>query len=170
MCDFMDYTGSIILWIFFVSFLPLLVGFCHTFIIFSRFCLFFSHLSPICPSAEQFGRTALYCCLEGQPRLLRGVGRLWLVMRKHRFILWRNYRESNIIEEGHKCRLIHIEVDKTYYLCFLLSSSTTNISDRPNSPLQNISDKNLIKTYLKIALNFELSQKSILLNLLTFSL
>ena len=120
--------------------------------------------------AGQLCRTALYCCLEGQPRLLRGVGRLWLVMRKHRFILWRNYRESNIIEEGHKCRLIHIEVDKTYYLCFLLSSSTTNISARPNSPLQNISDKNLIKTYLKIALNFELSQKSILLNLLTFSL
>ena len=31
--------------VIFVYFLPLLVGFCHTFLFFSRFCLFFSHLS-----------------------------------------------------------------------------------------------------------------------------
>ena len=31
--------------VIFVCLLPLLVGFCHTFLYFSHFCLFFSHLS-----------------------------------------------------------------------------------------------------------------------------
>ena len=48
--------------VIFVYFLPLLVGFCHTFLFFSRFCLFFSHLS----SNLSISRTVWQDSLAGQ--------------------------------------------------------------------------------------------------------
>ncbi len=54
--------------VIFVCLLPLLVGFCHTFLYFSHFCLFFSHLSSNLQNslAGQLGRKAWYCSLAEQ--------------------------------------------------------------------------------------------------------
>ena len=53
--------------VIFVYFLPLLVGFCHTFLFFSRFCLFFSHLSSnlsISKTVWQDSLTYFFCRTE----------------------------------------------------------------------------------------------------------